>query len=288
MITSLEIYNYLKDKFEENIADLEENELLTHPFNVIWFDKLAIERDLEKEQDYYNEVNEEKIILGVIKESEVIQDPAVPQSMYQLDTLLRFIMEEEYIDDSYTIMKNFIIKNKVSKHSFGSDSVMINIESGWDEERMVIKGKKMLIIEVKINMIVLASVVFSNDLSLIINGIEVTNAAVSLANETEMVPNLKKQVIMGMIPNTSIFQLSFVAFLDLTNPPLYSLLTHITSAQLFNQTLAVNLYLYKGTEQEINLTSGLTQGLFVKSVELEAQRGTVAVLKATLVTASII
>jgi len=288
MITSLQIYEYLKEKFEENITTLKTNLEINHSFQVKWFDKLAIEKELDHIQDYYNEVDEDKTIIGIIDESELIQDPAVPQSMYQLNTSMSFMIEEAYIDDFYSILKNFIVNNKVSKYVFGNETVMINVESGWNDDRQIIKGKKMYLADFLINMIILSSVVFSNDITVEIDGIEVVNAAISLANEIEMVPNLRKQIVMGMIPNTSVFQISLVSFLDLTNPPLNMLLRHITNAQLFNQPLNVIVYIFKGTEDEILLTSSYTNQLFVKSVELEAQRGTVAILKTTLVTAALI
>lgn len=286
MITSLQIFDYLKQVIENTITTLHESSELTHNYQINWFEKIAIEKEIDHIQDYYNDEQELKTIIGLIDQAEIIQDTAIPQNMYQIKTDISFMIEEKYIDDIYTILKTFIVENKVSKYSFGNETVMITIDSGWDDERMIVKGKKMYLADISINMIVLSSVVFSNDITLEVDGVELTNSSLSLANEVEMVPNLKKQIILGMIPNTSVFQISLVAFLDLTNPPILAFLRHISDASLFNQPLVVNVYLYKGTPKEIALSTN--SKMFVKSSELEAQRGTVAVLKAALVTAAIL
>ena len=299
MITSTMIFEYLKEKFNsdlealydeyvegiDGVGGIDKSEpipVLTHKYDVKWLDKLSFHRELNKEEPYSNEKREFIPIVAIINDNSVEQDIAVPHDIYQINASMTFMIEEDYIDDFYQILKNFIVKNKVFRKTFGTNSAMVTIDSGWDDSRERVRGKKMYLADMSVDILVLSSVLFSNDVDLYIDGELMENSHTVFSSETDMTASLKKRWIVEFIPNTLVTQVAMVSFFDLNNPRIREFTNHISTAQKFNQTVRVEAFLYKGSDMEEKFFS---QNMFIKSVEVEIQRGTVAMFKATFVTA---
>lgn len=292
MLLSKQIFEYIRDTFNADLTALYDevddngDPILTHKYDLKWMDKISFNRELTKDEPYKDEINEYIPLIALINDDNIEQDVSIPHDIYQINTTISFMIEENYIDDFYQILKNFIIQNKVMRYSFGNLNAMINMDSGWDDDRERVRGKKMYLADMSVNILVLASTLFSNDITMEIDGIPMENSSVSVINETEMIPSLKKREIVEFLPNTSVVQLSTIAFYNLDNTMMRSLVNHIATANKFNQPVSINIYIYKDTDMEETLMT--FDKMFVKSSEIEAQRGTVAIFKASFVTAYII
>ena len=86
-----------------------------------------------------------------------------------------------------------------------------------DDERLEVRGDLYYTAILSIDVVVISGMLYSNDIKVYIEGIELPNTTLSLVNETEMVQDMKKLLILGFIPNTSIYQIALVTLFDLNN-----------------------------------------------------------------------
>lgn len=296
MINTREIVDYVKEKFNKNIAELNQKELLVNKYDVTYYDKVMMEKEIEEVIKNYNFEEEFKPLSIIVKEQDFEQDISIPNNVWAFSIELSLLTKLDYVDDVFDILKEFIVKNKVIRHKFrNSETVMINITDGWDDERLEVRGDLYYTAVLEIDVVVISGMLYSNDIKVYIEGVELPNTTLSLINETEMVQDMKKLLILGFIPNTSIYQIALVTLFDLSNPFLMTLADHIHTSQLFNQPIHILIKAFEkdnedeedneDTQKEIILSDG---SMFVKSVELQADRGSIVVLKASFVTPTVL
>lgn len=296
VISSKVLRELVQEKFTENLNELMgydplgqnsivEPELL-YKYYIKWYDKLSFTRELEVEEPYTDSTSEYNPIHIVYNEETFEQDESVPLGIYQSNVSLSMMIEEKFIDDFYQILKNFIIKNKVVKFRSGNDTAMITIDSGWDDDRVRVRGKKMYMADMSIEILVLSSATFSNDVEIKLDGIVIEGSTASIISDTEVIHSLKKRWDVEFIPNTTITQLLIVGFLDLTNLKQKELVNHINSGELFDKSIAVSVIAYpdQPPSSEGGLqTTILSRNMIVKSVQVDLQRGSVAIVKLAFV-----
>lgn len=285
MINTREIIEYVKEKFNENILELQDEELLINKYDVTYYDKVMMEKEIEEVIENYNFEEEFKPLSIIVKEQDFEQDVSIPNNVWAFTIELSLLTKLDYVDDVFNILKEFIVKNKVLRYNFSTETVMMNITDGWDDERIEVRGDLYYTAVLAIEVVVISGMLYSNDIKIYIEGVELPNTTLSLVNETEMVQDMKKLLILGFIPNTSIYQIALVTLFDLSNPFLITLSNHISTSQLFNQTVHILIKAFEDTEDEIVLSNG---SMFVKSVELQADRGSIVVLKASFVTPTVL
>lgn len=285
MINTREIIEYVKEKFNENILELQQEELLTNKYDVTYYDKIMIEKEIEEVIENYNFEEEYKPLSIIVKEQDYEQDVSIPNNVWAFSIELSLLTKLDYVDDVFNILKEFIVKNKVLRYNFSTETVMMNITDGWDDERLEVRGDLYYTAVLEIEVVVISGMLYSNDIKIYIEGVELPNTTLSLVNETEMVQDMKKLLILGFIPNTSIYQIALVSLFDLSNPFLRTLSNHISTSQLFNQPVHILIKAFEDTEDEIVLSNG---SMFVKSTELQADRGSIVVLKASFVTPTVL
>lgn len=304
MINTREIVEYVKEKFNKNILELQAEESLTNKYDVTYYDKVMMEKEIEEVIENYNFEEEFKPLSIIVKEQDFEQDVSIPNNVWAFSIELSLLTKLDYVDDVFDILKEFIIKNKVIRHKFkNSETVMLNISDGWDDERLEVRGDLYYTAILTIDVVVISGMLYSNDIKVYIEGIELPNTTLSLVNETEMVQDMKKLLILGFIPNTSIYQIALVTLFDLNNAWLRTLVDHIHTSQLFNQPVEILIKAFgkepkdneneteEETEEEIEeeiILHKSTRKMFVKSVELQADRGSIVVLKVSFVTPTVL
>lgn len=291
MVQTREIIEYVKKKFNENISELQDEEVLTNKYDVTYYDKVMMEKEIEEVIENYNFEEEFKPLSIIVKEQDFEQDLSIPNNVWAFSIELSLLTKLDYIDDVFNILKEFIVKNKVLRYNFNTETVMMNITDGWDDERLDVRGDLYYTAVLAIDVVVISGMLYSNDIKIYIGRegetpVELPNTTLSLVNETEMVQDMKKLLILGFIPNTTIYQIALVTLFDLDNPFLITLTNHISTSQLFNQPVYITIKAFPDTKDEIVLSK--TMPMFVKSVELQADRGSIVVLKASFVTPTVL
>ena len=296
VISSKVLQELIQEKFIENLnelmgydplgTELVETPELNYKYFLKWYDKISFTREIEITEPYSDTVEEYNPIHILYNEESFEQDQSVPLGIYQSNVSLSMMIEEKFVDDFYTILKNFIIKNKVLKYRLGNDTAMITIDTGWDDDRVRVRGKKMYTADMSIEILVLSSATFSNDVEIKLDGVVIEDSTASIISDTEVIHSLKKRVDVEFIPNTTITQLLIVGFLDLANPKQKELVNHINSGQLFDKSMAVSVIAYpdQPPSSEGGLqTTILSRNMIVKSVQVDLQRGSVAIFKLAFV-----
>ena len=74
MINTREIIEYVKNKFNKNILELQEEELLTNKYDVTYYDKVMMEKEIEEVIENYNFEEEFKPLSIIVKEQDFEQD----------------------------------------------------------------------------------------------------------------------------------------------------------------------------------------------------------------------
>ena len=81
MINTREIIEYVKNKFNKNILELQEEELLTNKYDVTYYDKVMMEKEIEEVIENYNFEEEFKPLSIIIKEQDFEQDVSIPNNV---------------------------------------------------------------------------------------------------------------------------------------------------------------------------------------------------------------
>ena len=81
MINTREIVEYVKKKFNQNILELQEEELLTNKYDVTYYDKVMMEKEIEEVIENYNFEEEFKPLSIIVKEQDFEQDVSIPNNV---------------------------------------------------------------------------------------------------------------------------------------------------------------------------------------------------------------
>lgn len=291
IISSKVLFDYIQEKFQENLDSIysENNDEFSYKFRPTWHSRISYMREIQRSEPYVDIQDEYIPIHIVIDEEDLIQDQSIPLGIHQIPITMSFMFEEKYIDDFYNMMKNFIIKNKINKLNIGTESAMITISNGWDDDRMVVRGKKMYLADISIDVLVLSSALYSNDVEVKIDGVPLDLVSIQLNSDTEMVHSLKKRVNVQFFPNTIITQLGVLGYMDLKNPTVREMVDHIDSGQKFDVPIPITLTVFP--EDPLHINEGgtrftlLSKNMLLKTISLDIQRGSVVLMNMTFVLA---